>query len=172
MASRFMRHLAGQSPFKKESRTHKTVPAFVSVYRLKVSFIGVSDGKESACNDGDPSSIPGSEGSHHLKICVYSSIAVVVKLLTHVRLSWNPTDCSLPGSSLRGISQLRMLEWVVNSFSRGFLWPRDQTHVPCNGRQVLYQWVTREEFCTFIINLNARQKHGSSILSFLNFSYS
>ena len=60
MAPRFMRYLAGQSPFKKESRNHKTIPASVSVYHLKVSFTGASDGTESACNDGDPSSIPGS----------------------------------------------------------------------------------------------------------------
>ena len=171
MAPRFMRYLAGESPFKKESRNHKTIPASVSVYHLKVSFTGASDGTESACNDGDPSSIPGSGRYHHLKICVYSSIAAV-SLLTHARLSCNPIDCSPPGSSVHGISQVRILEWVVISFSREFFWPRDQAHVPCIRRKVLYQWVTEGEFCSFIINLNARQKHGSNILSFLNFSYS
>ena len=36
----------------------------------------------------------------------------------------DPIDCSLPGSSVRGILQARILEWVVISFSRGFQ-PRD-----------------------------------------------
>ena len=35
-----------------------------------------------------------------------------------------PMDCSLPGSSVRGISQVRILEWVAISFSRGSSQPR------------------------------------------------
>ena len=31
----------------------------------------------------------------------------------------DPTDCSLPGSSIRGVSQARILEWVAISSSRG-----------------------------------------------------
>ena len=53
----------------------------------------------------------------------------------------NPRDCSPPGSSVRGISQARILEWVAISFSGGSSWPRDGTHisyVSCLGRQVLY----------------------------------
>ena len=38
-------------------------------------------------------------------------------------------DCSPPGSSIHGIFQARMLEWVAISFSRGSSWPRDQTRV-------------------------------------------
>ena len=43
----------------------------------------------------------------------------------------NPTDCSLPGSSIRGIFQARILEWVAISLSRGSSWPRDRTPVSC-----------------------------------------
>ena len=32
--------------------------------------------------------------------------------------SWDPVDCSLPGSSVHGILQARILEWVAISFSR------------------------------------------------------
>ena len=39
--------------------------------------------------------------------------------------------CSSPGSSVHGISQARILEWVAISFSRGSSQPRDQTHIPC-----------------------------------------
>ena len=40
-------------------------------------------------------------------------------------------DFSQPGSSVHGISQARILEWVTISFSRAFSQPRDQTHVFC-----------------------------------------
>ena len=42
-----------------------------------------------------------------------------------------PIDCSLPGSSVYGILQARILEWVAISFSRASSQPRDQTHVSC-----------------------------------------
>ena len=38
-------------------------------------------------------------------------------------------DCSLQGSSIHGIFQARILEWVAISFSRGSSQPRDQTQV-------------------------------------------
>ena len=43
----------------------------------------------------------------------------------------NAMDCSPPGSSVHGISQARILEWVAISFSRGSSQPRDLTHVSC-----------------------------------------
>ena len=41
-----------------------------------------------------------------------------VKSLSHIRLFATPMDCSLPGSSIHGILQARILEWVAISFSR------------------------------------------------------
>ena len=38
---------------------------------------------------------------------------------------------SLPGSSVHGILQARILEWVTTSFSRGPSWPRDWTQICC-----------------------------------------
>ena len=43
----------------------------------------------------------------------------------------DPVDCSLPGSSVRGIFQARVLEWVSISFSRGSSRPGDWTWVSC-----------------------------------------
>ena len=40
-------------------------------------------------------------------------------------------DCSLPGSSVHGIFQARILEWVAISFSRRLSQPRDRTWVSC-----------------------------------------
>ena len=44
---------------------------------------------------------------------------------------WDPTDCSLPGSSVHGILQARILEWVAIPFCGGYSWPRDWTQVSC-----------------------------------------
>ena len=41
----------------------------------------------------------------------------------------HPMDCSLPGSSVHGIFQARILEWVAISFSRRSSWPRNWTQV-------------------------------------------
>ena len=43
----------------------------------------------------------------------------------------NLMDYSLPGSSVHGISQARILEWVAISFSRGSSWPRYWTRFSC-----------------------------------------
>ena len=40
-------------------------------------------------------------------------------------------DCRLPSSSVHGILQARILEWVTISYSRGSLGPRDWIHVSC-----------------------------------------
>ena len=50
-----------------------------------------------------------------------------------------PMDCNPPGSSLHEISQARILEWVVNPFSKGSSQPRDQTCVFCIGRRIPYR---------------------------------
>ena len=51
-------------------------------------------------------------------------------------------DCSPPGSSVHGILQARILEWVALSFSRGSSWPRDRTHVSC------VSWIASKFFTT------------------------
>ena len=59
----------------------------------------------------------------------------------------NPVDCSQPGSSVHGIFQRRILEWVVISYSRGCSRPRDWSQVSCVsciGWQILYHWAPWE----------------------------
>ena len=53
-------------------------------------------------------------------------------------------DCSLPDSSVRGIFQARILEWVVISLSRGTSRPRDRTWVSRIVGRGLTGWATRE----------------------------
>ena len=61
--------------------------------------------------------------------------SVHAQVWTHL---WDPMDCSPLGSSVRGISQARILQWVAISSSRGSSQPRDGNHVSCIGRQILY----------------------------------
>ena len=45
----------------------------------------------------------------------------------------NPTDCSPPGFSVRGMLPARILEWAAIPSSRGPSRPRGQTPVSCTG---------------------------------------
>ena len=49
-----------------------------------------------------------------------------------------------PGSSVHGILQARILEWVAISFSRGSSWPMDWTHVCHTAGRFFSVWATRE----------------------------
>ena len=55
-----------------------------------------------------------------------------------------PWTFSTAESSVHGISQARMMEWIAISFFRGSSWPRDQTGISCIDRWILYHWVTGE----------------------------
>ena len=59
-------------------------------------------------------------------------------------------NCSLPDSSVHGILQVRILEWIDISFSRGSSSPRDGTHISCIGRRILYHWATRETYMVWM----------------------
>ena len=76
------------------------------------------------------------------KICVSVCICMwCAELLQLCPTLCDFVDCSLPGSSVHGILQARILEWVAMPSSRGASQPRDRTQVSCVsciGRQVLY----------------------------------
>ena len=55
----------------------------------------------------------------------------------------NFVDYSLSGSSIHGILQARILEWVAISFSRGSSQPRDQTRVSRTAGRCFTVWATR-----------------------------
>ena len=56
----------------------------------------------------------------------------------------DPIDCSLPGSSVHGIFQAIVLEWIAISFSRGSSQPRAQTQVSHIVDRRFTIWATRE----------------------------
>ena len=52
-------------------------------------------------------------------------------------------NCSLPGSSVLGICQPRILEWTAISFSRGSSQPRNRMQVSCIAGRLFTTWATR-----------------------------
>ena len=125
-------------------------------------FSGGLVSKQSASNAGDMGSIPvlgrspgeGNGNPHQysclenwslllsiLYIVVCVCVCVCVKLLQMCLTLCDPMDCSPLGSSVHGILQARILEWIAMPSSRRSSWPRDWTHisyVSCIGRWVLY----------------------------------
>ena len=99
---------------------------------------------------------------------VYVAGCVGVCVCTRAHTQLCPTPCNLmdwspPGSSVHGIFQARILEWVAISFSRESSWPMDQTHiscVSCIGRWSLYTWEASHVYCL------------SNITPFMIFMYS
>ena len=70
------------------------------------------------------------QGEENFKLDVWGFLREM--LVVHSCLTlWDPTDCSLPGSSVHGILQVRIPQWVAVPFSRGFSRPRNQTQVSC-----------------------------------------
>ena len=60
---------------------------------------------------------------------------VHARMLSSVQLY--PMDCTLPGFSVHGNFQARIMEWVAISYSRGSSPSRDRTRVSCIGKWIL-----------------------------------
>ena len=76
-------------------------------------------------------------------------VCVCVCVCAHVRANscltfCDSLDCSLQGSSIHGIFQPRILEWVAVSFSRGSSRLRDGIHISCISRWTLYLYSIAE----------------------------
>ena len=80
-------------------------------------------------------------------------------------------DCSPPGSSIHGIFQARVLEWVAISFSRRSSWPRDWTQVSHIACRLFYHlshqgsscWSTSGSNCCFLTCIQISQEAGKMI---------
>ena len=82
------------------------------------------------------------------KIKSVTSVWILIKVKVSIAQScltlWDSVDCSFLGSSVHGILQVRILEWVAIPFSRGSSQSRDWTWVSITGR-FFTTWVRREE---------------------------
>ena len=88
-----------------------------------------------------------SKGAYTCKVFGGVFCTVYTQLLQFSPTLCDPMGCSLPGSSLHGIFQARILEPVAISSSRESSQTRDPTHfssVSCIGKQILYLWATWE----------------------------
>ena len=88
--------------------------------------------------DSSPAEPPGKP--YYPKQVVKCVHACMLSHFSHVQLC-NPMDCNPLGSSVQGVLQARILEWVAMPSSRGSSQPKDQTHISyssCIGRWVLY----------------------------------
>ena len=70
-----------------------------------------------------------------------------------------PVDCGPPGSSVHGILQAGILEWVAMSFSRGSSWPRDPTRVSRIADGFFTIWATGEAH--FIVKWKVKKEVGN-----------
>ena len=90
-------------------------------------------------------------------------IHIVILVAKSCPTLWNPMDCSLPSSSVHGISHSGILKWVAISFSRGFSLLKDQTGNSCIGRWILYHWDTREYMYIYVHMEKAMAPHSSTL---------
>ena len=92
----------------------------------------------------------------------------------------DPMDCSLPGSSVHGILQARILEWIAIPFSRGSSRPSNWTYISCIAGRFFTIYATREALgalkyyltfkCTLFIISKALLSSWSCYYYFLNLS--
>ena len=69
---------------------------------------------------------------------------VKVKVAQLCLTLWDPMDCSLPGFSVHGSLQARILEWIAFPLSRGSSQSWDRTQVSHNAGRFFTSWATRE----------------------------
>ena len=97
-------------------------------------------------------------------VCVY----VCVCVLSHVQFFCNPMDCSPSGSSLHGISQARILEWVAISSPRGTSQPRDWTHVSCISCMQVSSFTTKPVFFLLQMKMSLFHKISQNQMSIMS----
>ena len=88
--------------------------------------------------------------------CVVDISGLCCAILSHFSNVWlcDPMDCSLPGSSVHGILQARILEWVAMPSSSKSSQPKDQTCISCTSCitcRFFTHWVSWEA----LVNISA-----------------
>ena len=79
------------------------------------------------------------------KVMVHSWQKKMCYSLSHIQPLWDPVDCSPLRSSVHGIPQARILEWIAITFSRGSSQPRDRTWISCIAGRFFTIWATVAE---------------------------
>ena len=82
----------------------------------------------------------------------------VCQLVSHVQLFATSWTVALPGSSVHGILEPRILEWVAIPFSRGFAQPQDWIWVSCVAGRFFTIWATREALIQYNTETKVEEK--------------
>ena len=97
--------------------------------------------------------------NNHLHTCVVASMLLLLLSRFSHPTFCNPLDCSPPGSSVHGILQSRILEWVANSSSKD---------LPAQGSNPHLLWLLS---CRQIPHPRATREAVASIFGALNLAY-
>ena len=96
---------------------------------------------------------------HSLKLTKIEFCKLRFRYTTNLQTLCNPMDYSLLGSSVHGIFQARVLEWVAISFSRGSSGPRDRTQVSHIAGRCFIIWAIREAYKTINLSIQVTKMH-------------
>ena len=99
------------------------------------------------------------KSTHTHKITLHCKSTVKVKVAQSCPAVCDPMDCSLPGSSVHGILQARMLEWVAIPFSRESSQPRDRTQAFCIAGGFFTIWAILQLIERSLFSLSALTKY-------------
>ena len=116
--------VGGEASPRSSPKTAVSLPFLIPVEQLGIS---VSKIRTTSWTHGEDSPV--------------AQVCVRAKSLQLCLTLCDPIDCSPSGSSVSGILQAKILQWVAIPSSRGSSQPRDRTHissVSCHGRWVLY----------------------------------
>ena len=107
--------------------------------------------------------------------CCYSNVYIwgvgVCSVAQSCLTLCSPMDCSPPGSSVHGILQARILEWVAMPSSRGTLWTMDQTWVSCTAGGFFTTNATWEALIYEEAGLDWKSHHRKSLASLVKTFY-
>ena len=134
--------LGWEDPLEKGKATHSRIPAWripwtvqsIGSQRVGHDWATFTHSLMLTCWEVDNFKTRGKSLPSYSTYC-FANVYSVTKLCPTV---CDTTDCSPPGSSVHGISQARILEWVAISFSRVSSQPSNRICVSCIGRQILY----------------------------------
>ena len=88
-----------------------------------------------------------------LQVCDFC-LKVKVLVVQSCPTPWGSMDCSLPGSSVHGILEARILEWIAILFSRGTFPLRDWTQISCIAGGFFTIWATFIYFLSLCLNFH------------------
>ena len=129
-------------PLGHTEMKHRVYGQLIWEDRLIVTILNVKQTVMSAINEGTNQVFERKISCTHYS-CVGICALKVKVLVTQSRLSLcSPMNCSPPGSSVHGILQARIVEYVAIPFSRGSSQPGDQTQVSCIAGRVFTVWDT------------------------------